>query len=102
VSTPPANLATVMRQHVRSMLAGADDRQAARSQVGSSTAMQELRMHRVLGRGGFGVVYAATWGGVPAAVKVSYSTSRIATGQDALRQLTPFALVAAAALLHMH
>ena len=41
-----------------------------RRQVPRHMSRQQLQLHQVIGRGTFGLVYRATWRGIPAAVKV--------------------------------
>jgi predicted Ser/Thr protein kinase len=46
------------------------DNAAPKQQHNQQKQQQQLQLHGVIGAGSFGVVYRATWRGVPAAVKV--------------------------------
>uniref|UniRef100_A0A383VTR4 Protein kinase domain-containing protein n=1 Tax=Tetradesmus obliquus TaxID=3088 RepID=A0A383VTR4_TETOB len=61
-------LVQMLQQQVRNNLQASQDKllQAARQ----GGYLQDLELKRVLGKGGFGIVYAGTWKGCPAAVKV--------------------------------
>ncbi|WIA31103.1 hypothetical protein OEZ86_001129 [Tetradesmus obliquus] len=61
-------LVQMLQQQVRNNLQASQVKllQAARK----GGYLQELELKRVLGKGGFGIVYAGTWKGCPAAVKV--------------------------------
>lgn len=57
-------------------------REGSGSSSGSQAQMQQLQLHEVIGSGTFGVVYHATWQGIPAAVKVMQLPVAIAAGCD--------------------
>eukprot|EP00775_Hariotina_reticulata_P012562 gene12562-12694_t len=48
------------------------DRMREKHRRQSSSYVEDLHLHKLLGRGGFGVVYAGSWKGSPAAIKIMY------------------------------
>uniref|UniRef100_A0A383WKH1 Protein kinase domain-containing protein n=1 Tax=Tetradesmus obliquus TaxID=3088 RepID=A0A383WKH1_TETOB len=61
-------LVQMLQQQVRNNLQASRDKLLQAARTGGY--LQDLELKRVLGKGGFGIVYAGTWKGCPAAVKV--------------------------------
>jgi hypothetical protein len=63
-------------------------RAAVAAQEAAGGWLGELVLHAVLGRGGYGTVYRASWRGAPAAVKVRGAKGVVGNGQLADRVKT--------------
>lgn len=69
VSGPTVALSSRDHRPVSTTSQGSSQGNKAAAAATASTALQ-LQLHEVIGSGTFGVVYRATWRGIPAAVKV--------------------------------